>query len=178
MTKHVDTAFERHFSEPPVVEVKEGRTHCEACKEPLDPNVMHKCHGNKEYQPPTYSSTEITGKCPRCDAAGVLVKPGPAGTWRIYVVICSGCRTYVYSPVEDMAEAIVNWNRIAGCGASGEPSWATWRAALPGDDERTNVIRSDVKPVTPNLTSYKGACPAVHVEGEVCDLCQNTGEVK
>jgi len=185
MTKHVDTAFERHFSEPPVVAVKEGRTHCEACKEPLDPTMMHKCHGNQMYQPPVFSSTEITEKCPKCAETGVLVKPGSVGTWRIYVVVCSGCRTYVYLPVEDMGEAIANWNRIASCGASGEPSWATWRADMPGDDERLRIyIRPENSQITlrvnaslPDLTNYHGACPAVHVEGETCNWCKNTGTI-
>jgi len=33
-------------TEPPVLLVSDSRTHCEACLEPLDPNVMHKCAGN------------------------------------------------------------------------------------------------------------------------------------
>ena len=88
MTHQVDTALDRTFSEPPNVAVSATRTHCEACHEPLDPNVMHKCHGNKEWEPP-----------------------------------------------------------------------------VP-------------KAVAPDLSAYKGACPAVHVDGEVCDLCGGTGEVK
>lgn len=47
----VETAEGVPFSEPPQVTVKVDRTHCEACKEPLDPNVMHKCEGNKEWEP-------------------------------------------------------------------------------------------------------------------------------
>ena len=185
MTKHVDTAFERHFSEPPVVAVKEGRTHCEACQEALDPNVMHKCHGNQEYQAPVFSTTEITEKCPKCSGTAVLVIPGPFGAWPIYVVVCRDCRMYVYPPNEAKAEAIANWNRIAACGESGEPSWAQWRADMPGDDERQKVVllpeNSQITLQTdalhPDLTNYRGACPAVHVEGQVCDWCENTGTI-
>jgi len=39
------------FSEPPVLTIKEGRTHCEACGAALAPDVMHKCAGNEEYKP-------------------------------------------------------------------------------------------------------------------------------
>jgi hypothetical protein len=34
-------------TEPPVLLVSNSRTHCDACLEPLDPNVMHICAGNK-----------------------------------------------------------------------------------------------------------------------------------
>lgn len=34
-------------TEPPVLLVSNSRTQCEACLEPLDPNVMHVCAGNK-----------------------------------------------------------------------------------------------------------------------------------
>ena len=40
------------ITDPPEVTVKTNRTHCEACGEKLDPNVMHKCAGNEEYKPP------------------------------------------------------------------------------------------------------------------------------
>lgn len=33
-------------TEPPLLAVSNSRTHCNACLEPLDPNVMHKCAGN------------------------------------------------------------------------------------------------------------------------------------
>lgn len=35
------------LTEPPVLQVSNSRTQCEACLEPLDPNVMHICAGNK-----------------------------------------------------------------------------------------------------------------------------------
>jgi hypothetical protein len=75
------------LSAPPDVTVRTGRTHCEHCKEALDPAVYHKCAGNEEYKPPAQA------------------------------------------------------------------------AAMP------------------NLAGYKGACPVVHVEGEACLLCDNTGVI-
>jgi len=33
-------------TEPPVLLVSNSRTHCDACLEPLHPNVMHRCAGN------------------------------------------------------------------------------------------------------------------------------------
>lgn len=183
MSKHVDTAFERHFSEPPVVAVKEGRTHCEACKEPLDPTVMHKCHGNQEYQAPV-SHTEITEVCPDCGGEGILGKmerwgagSSPAVT---YIVICKACRTCLGPEVDSAANAIHTWNAQVLSGKSANR--AKWLAMLPGDDERANIIPSDsipsdVKASHPDLTSYRGACPATHVEGQVCKLCENTGTI-
>ena len=101
----IETGFGKEFSEPPNVTVSAARTHCEACKEPLDPNVMHNCHGNKEWKP-----------------------------------------THV---------AIVE----------------------TGDTPETR-IRPELRPaVHPDLTNYKGVCPAVHVEGEICDWCENTGTI-
>lgn len=58
---HIDTAFDRTFSEPPAVTVAENRTHCEACQEPLHPDVMHKCAGNEEWKLPVLTSpVELT----------------------------------------------------------------------------------------------------------------------
>jgi len=34
------------LTEPPILLVSDSRTHCEACLQALDPNVMHKCAGN------------------------------------------------------------------------------------------------------------------------------------
>ena len=34
------------LTEPPVLLVSNSRTHCDACQQALDPNVMHKCAGN------------------------------------------------------------------------------------------------------------------------------------
>jgi len=34
------------LTEPPMLMVSNSRTHCEACDQSLDPNVMHKCAGN------------------------------------------------------------------------------------------------------------------------------------
>lgn len=34
------------LTEPPAVAVSNSRTHCDACLQGLDPNVMHKCAGN------------------------------------------------------------------------------------------------------------------------------------
>lgn len=34
------------LTEPPVLLVSNSRTHCDACGERLDPNVMHRCAGN------------------------------------------------------------------------------------------------------------------------------------
>lgn len=182
MTKHVDTAFERHFSEPPVVAVKEGRTHCEACKEPLDPNVMHKCHGNQEYQAPVFSSTEITEACPQCETGqGKLheVRPGS------FVVVCATCRTYLYPDYLTPKNVAINsWN----CEAAAKSKGPVWRADLPGDDERTNVIPAQGIVGHPDLTNYKGVCPKCHGgrgliinaatgESPQCDLCEGTGTI-
>jgi hypothetical protein len=173
MTKHVDTAFERHFSEPPVVAVKEGRTHCEACKEPLDPTVMHKCHGNQEYQAPVFSSTEVTEPCPECDTGEGKLHEVRSGS---FVVVCATCRTYLYPDYLTPKNVAINsWNFEAATKRKGV--WPIWRADLPGDDERENVIQSEAKPSHPDLTNYQGACPAVHVEGETCDWCENTGTI-
>lgn len=94
----IETGFGKEFSEPPNVTVSAVRTHCEACKEPLDPNVMHKCHGNQEWKP--------------------TQDPTP--------------RPEHYTAPE---------------------------------------------PAHPDLTNYQGSCPAVHIEGEVCDWCENTGTI-
>ncbi len=88
MTNPIDTALDRTFSEPPDVKVSATRTHCDACGEPLDVSVMHKCHGNKGCEPPV------------------------------------------------------------------------------------------LQPAAPDMTNYKGACPAVHVEGETCDWCGGTGVIE
>jgi len=172
MSKHVDTAFELHFSEPPVVAVKEGRTHCEACKEPLDPAVMHKCHGNKEYQAPVISSTEITALC-QCGGKGILHKIERAGIPSYYVVVCEKCRSFFYPEVATQESAIHGWN----VGASSAVTAPKWLAALPGDDERANIIASDGKPSHPDLTDYTGACVC---EGQdpACTLCQGTGVIE
>jgi len=177
MTKSVDTAFERHFSEPPVVAVKEGRTHCEACKEPLDPTVMHKCHGNQEYQAPTVSATDITEICPApgCVGDGVLVESQTIHGGA-FVVVCDTCGTYAHPLVVSRETAIESWN-AAPRNTGGLTFWPKWLAHLPGDDERANVIQSDAKPSHPDLANYRGACPAVHVEGETCDWCENTGTI-
>ena len=181
MTKSVDTAFERHFSEPPVVAVKEGRTHCEACKESLDPSVMHKCHGNREYQA-AESHTEITEKCPDCGSDGVLGKIeriiGAVQT--MFVLVCKDCRTFVHPEVTTAADAILGWNKaIIWQRKTGSlVEWVKWLADLPGDDERANVIPNESKPARhPDLTTYRGACPAVHIEGHECPMCEGTGTV-
>ncbi len=183
MTKNVDTAFERHFSEPPVVTVKTDRTHCEACKEPLAPDVMHKCAGNQEYQAPVISSTEITEKCPECAGDGIVVKQEMFGlnkTITSYAVVCGKCRTYLWPLVQHLGEAIEKWNRLARSGGKG--CWPKFLAHLPGDDERANVIPSDtipsnVKASHPDLSGYKGACPAVHIEGHECPMCEGTNVI-
>lgn len=36
---------------PPELTISKDRTHCEACKLPLDPAVMHRCAGNEEWKP-------------------------------------------------------------------------------------------------------------------------------
>jgi transcription elongation factor Elf1 len=178
VTKHVDTAFERHFSEPPVVTVKADRTHCEACQEPLDPSVMHKCHGNQEYQPPVISSTKITEACPDCKGIVVLVQRGDPGH-ETYTCVCGNCRTFVTAEVPSKMTAILIWNDVAmrarASGTSGV--WPKWMAGLPGDDERMNVIPSDAKPSHPDLSNYTGACPATHIEGHECPMCEGTGMV-
>jgi RNase P subunit RPR2 len=184
MTRHVDTAFERHFSEPPVLSVKEGRTHCEACREPLDPNVMHKCHGNQEFQPAD-SHTEITEKCPDCGSVGILrkIERPTAAIQTAFVVICKDCRTFVHPEVTAPADAIFGWNKAVAKQARDMNlvTWPKWLADLPGDDERKLTFEVPeswaAAKVHPNLTSYQGACPAVHVEGETCDLCENTGTI-
>lgn len=168
----IETGFGKEFSEPPSVSVSDTRTHCEACKEPLDPSVMHKCHGNQEYQTPV-SHTEITEAC-RCGGNGVLHKIKRSGITAYYVVVCEKCRTFFYPEVATRASAMHGWNVGAASGVAG-PKWI---AALPGDDERANVIRSELQAARhPDLTAYKGACPAVHVDGEACDLCEGTGIV-
>lgn len=185
MTKQVDTGFERHFSEPPVLAVKEGRTHCEACKEALDPTVMHKCHGNQEYQP-VISYTEITEACPAChEKSGKLfnVGGGPYGN----VVICEACHTFVSAPVEQSPDAVYAWNAIISARGDIVPEggWPKWHALLPGDDERistalANVLRPSTTPTSvqrPDLTNYRGVCPISHVEGQDCHLCENTGVI-
>jgi len=183
VTKHVDTAFERHFSEPPVVAVKEGRTHCEACKEPLDPSVMHKCHGNQEYQAPVVSATEITQRCPECSTGeGVLLSLPFYGVVE-HVVVCKTCRRYLYPLVNDPGKAISSWNEQAMRGLKG--CWPVWRAALPGDDERANVIQGDAKPAQPDLANYTGECPkcrggrdlVFNAESVGCDLCGGKGVI-
>jgi len=47
------------LSDPPVLTVKENRTHCEACGAKLEPNVMHKCAGNEEWKPQTITSQDV-----------------------------------------------------------------------------------------------------------------------
>lgn len=171
----IETGFGKEFSEPPNVAVSAERTHCEACQEPLDPNVMHKCHGNKHYEPPVFSSTEITARCPECETGeGVLLSLPFYGVVEC-VVVCRSCRRYLYPLVSDSGKAIANWNEQAATGKKG--CWPLWRAALPGDDERSNSVVSKPTPAHPDLTNYQGACPAVHVEGEVCDWCENTGTI-
>lgn len=59
------------ITDPPILEHKEGRTHCEACQEPLQPDVLHKCHGNQEHQPsaPAPRHPDLSnyqGVCPQC----------------------------------------------------------------------------------------------------------------
>jgi len=181
MTKSVDTAFERHFSEPPVVAVKEGRTHCEACKEPLNPDVMHKCHGNKEHEPPVFSSTEITEICPRCKGEGALIER-EVFQGLTYVVVCKTCRVYVWPEVSIASDAIRCWNSAPRNGTEG---WPVWLADMPGDDTRANVIQSETQPPRhPDLRNYKGVCPECKGTGQNvlgdadCDDCAGTGVIE
>ncbi len=177
MTNKVDTAFERHFSEPPVVAVKEGRTHCEACKEALDPTVLHKCHGNQEYQAPVYSTTDITETCPveGCGGDGVLVERDTL-QGKSFVIVCKVCRTFVWPEVTEKSQAIHEWNATA---KQSSGYWPKWRAELPGDDERATVIASDVKlgPHHPDLANYRGKCPGPHIDGHQCPKCEGTGVI-
>lgn len=175
----IETGFGKEFSEPPNVSVSGARINCEACGATLDVNVMHKCHGNKEYQPPVFSSSEITELCPVCPTEGVLVERDTFQE-KTFVVVCKSCRTYVWPEVSARETAIHSWNAAA----RGAPqSWPKWLADMPGDDERVAVIAGDrnngvaLLAKSADLTNYRGACPAVHVEGEDCHLCENTGMV-
>lgn len=170
----IATGFGKEFSEPPNVTVSAARTHCEACQEPLDPNVMHKCHGNKQYEPPVFSWTEITELCPACMGEGVLVERETFQA-KTFVVVCKSCRTYVWPEVAIQSSAISYWNAAERNGSL--TGWPKWLAHMPGDDERSNVVENEVKPAHPDLANYQGACPAVHVEGEICDWCENTGTI-
>lgn len=184
----VETAEGIPFSEPPNVIVSSARSHCEACKEPLDPNVMHKCDGNKHYEPPVFSSTEITELCPACLGEGVLVERETFQA-KTFVVVCKSCRTYVWPEVTARAAAIYSWNSALRDGSL--TGWPKWLAELPGDDERTNIIPnlSSARPSPhPDLTNYQGVCPKCYGgrglvinadtgETPICDLCENTGTV-
>lgn len=62
------------ITDPPILEHKEGRTHCEVCQEPLQPDVHHKCHGNQPADPlPTVARppdlSNYHGVCPKCQGA-------------------------------------------------------------------------------------------------------------
>lgn len=39
------------ITDPPEVTIKTNRTHCEHCKEPLAPDIVHKCAGNEKHHP-------------------------------------------------------------------------------------------------------------------------------
>lgn len=173
----IETGFGKEFSEPPNVTVSAARTHCEACQEPLDPNVMHKCHGNKHYEPPVVSYTHITEPCPECGGGGMVAKQEMWGLAKIltsYAIVCEKCRTYLWPLVDNIGDAIASWNAQAMTGRKG--CWPKWLAGLP-NDERVSQTPQNIKPLPPDLTAYQGACPAVHVEGEVCDWCENTGTI-
>lgn len=177
MTDRVETAFGREFSEPPNVSVSSSRTHCEACQEPLAPDVVHKCHGNKHYEPPVISSTEITQACPDCRGlnASVLICLWD-GAPNTYVVVCKDCRTFLCGEVDSRERAIHGWNLVASSGISS--IWSKWKAALPGDDEAKRVApKVDGIVGHPDLTNYKGVCPAMHVKGEVCSWCGGKGVI-
>lgn len=185
MSHKVDTAFDRTFSEPPQVSVSGARTHCEACKEPLEPSVMHKCHGNKHYEPLVVSSTQITEACPACGGQGVLVENAsphtPSGT--AAVVVCKDCRTYLYSPfeIQSLQVAIALWN---GQAMTSKGPWPKWLADLPGEDERKRTApRPEEKGGHPDLTAYKGSCPRCMREGNPdfnpeCELCGGKGVIE
>lgn len=97
MTHNVDTAFDRTFSDPPNVTVSAQRTHCEACQEPLDPHVMHKCAGNEEWKPPLEQPrhpdlTNYKGVCPGCNGVGYKIVPAddPLVETRAHCGLCKG----------------------------------------------------------------------------------------
>lgn len=47
------------LSDPPVLTLTKERTHCEACKEELKPNVAHECHGNKHHNRDPHWADEL-----------------------------------------------------------------------------------------------------------------------
>lgn len=183
----IETGFGKEFSEPPNVTVSAARTHCEACQEPLDPNVMHKCHGNKHFEPRAVSHAHITEACPECDTGEGVLITAHVVQGQAFSVVCKACRTYLWPLVTDKGEAIASWNTAAATHKKG--CWPRWLAGLPGDDEHSPVMQTFTSGEShggyvgvdyrshPDLSSYKGACPAVHVEGEVCDWCENTGTI-
>lgn len=175
----IETGFGKEFSEPPNVTVSGARTHCDACKEPLDPSVMHKCHGNQEYQAPVISSTEITEACPDCGGAPVLVERKDFQS-PTYVLVCGTCRTFVASETLSVTDAIYGWNLMAPRKAGMIGNWPKWRAGLPGDDERANVIpQTGATGGHPDLTNYNGACPDCHRSGSItknCKYCNGSNE--
>lgn len=186
----IETGFGKEFSEPPNVTVSAARTHCEACQEPLDPNVMHKCHGNKHYEPPVVSYTHITEPCPECGGGGMVAKQemwGLAKTLTSYAIVCEKCRTYLWPLVDNIGDAIASWNAQAMTGKKG--CWPKWLADMPGVDEaaRATAQAIGIVPGTPDLTNYKGICPncqglcAVLTretnETVPCDLCDGKGVI-
>ena len=169
----IETGFGKEFSEPPSVAVSTDRTHCSACKEPLDPAVMHQCHGNQQHQAPVVSFTDITEACPECLGDGVLVDARSAGVL-VYVVVCKDCRTYLWPLVSTREEAIASWNlqalsRKKGC-------WPVWLVDMPGLPPVISTPVIEAKASHPDLSNYKGVCPTCRgLKGTLKDA--ETGEI-